>query len=63
MLRILDSETRVMRINYASADSVAETLKDLVTPDRGQVVSLTLAFGMILGGFLVIAAQIRGRWV
>jgi type IV pilus assembly protein PilQ len=33
------SETRVMRINYASADSVAETLKDLVTPDRGQVVA------------------------
>ncbi len=33
------SETRVMRINYASADSVAETLKNLVTPERGQVVS------------------------
>jgi len=33
------SETRVMRINYASADSVAETLKSLVTPDRGQVVA------------------------
>ncbi|MDH3734486.1 MAG: AMIN domain-containing protein [Gemmatimonadota bacterium] len=33
------SETRVMRINYASADSVAETLSKLVTPDRGQVVA------------------------
>ncbi len=33
------SETRVMRINYASADSVAETLRNLVTPDRGQVVA------------------------
>ena len=33
------SETRVMRINYASADSVAETLRQLVTPERGQVVA------------------------
>jgi type IV pilus assembly protein PilQ len=33
------SETRVMRINYASADSVAATLEKLVTPDRGQVVA------------------------
>jgi len=33
------TETRVMRINYASADSVAETLGNLVTPERGQVVS------------------------
>jgi type IV pilus assembly protein PilQ len=33
------SETRVMRINYASADSVARTLEKLVTPDRGQVVA------------------------
>lgn len=33
------TETRVMRINYASADSVAETLSNLVTPERGQVVS------------------------
>ncbi len=33
------SETRVMRINYASADSVAATLERLVTPDRGQVVA------------------------
>jgi type IV pilus assembly protein PilQ len=32
-------ETRVMRINYASADSVASTLEKLVTPDRGQVVA------------------------
>ncbi len=33
------SETRVMRINYASADSVAVALRALATPDRGQVVA------------------------
>ncbi|WP_419163192.1 secretin N-terminal domain-containing protein [Candidatus Palauibacter sp.] len=33
------SETRVIRINYASADSVAETLRHLATPNRGQVVA------------------------
>lgn len=33
------SETRVIRINYASADSIAEMMRSLVTPDRGQVVS------------------------
>ncbi len=33
------TETRVMRINYASADSVASMLEKLVTPDRGQVVA------------------------
>jgi type IV pilus assembly protein PilQ len=33
------SETRVIRINYASADSIAEMMKSLVTPERGQVVS------------------------
>ncbi len=33
------TETRVMRINYASADSVARALRNLVTPDRGQVVA------------------------
>jgi type IV pilus assembly protein PilQ len=33
------SETRVMRINYASADSVAATLAQLATPQRGQVVA------------------------
>jgi len=33
------TETRVIRINYASADSVALALKDLSTPDRGQVVA------------------------
>lgn len=35
----LQTETRVMRINYASADSVAATLQKLATPKRGQVVS------------------------
>lgn len=34
------SETRVMRINYASADSVAQTLEQLAS-DRGQVVAYT----------------------
>ena len=35
----LQTETRVFRINYASADSVAATLAELATPDRGQVVA------------------------
>jgi type IV pilus assembly protein PilQ len=35
----LQSETRVIRINYADADSVATTLQQLVTPDLGQVVA------------------------
>lgn len=35
----LQTETRVFRINYASADSVAATLSELATPDRGQVVA------------------------
>ncbi len=34
----LQTETRVFRINYASADSVASTLERLATPGRGQVV-------------------------
>ena len=33
------SETRVIRINYANADTVAATLQQLVTPDLGQVVA------------------------
>ena len=35
----LGSETRVIRINYANADTVAATLSQLVTPDLGQVVA------------------------
>ncbi|WP_419858044.1 AMIN domain-containing protein [Candidatus Palauibacter irciniicola] len=35
------SETRVIRVNYARADSVAETLRHLATPNRGQVVSFS----------------------
>lgn len=35
------SETRVMRINYADADSVATALRNLATPDRGQVVAFS----------------------
>jgi type IV pilus assembly protein PilQ len=35
----LRSETRVIRINYANADTVAATLSQLVTPDLGQVVA------------------------
>jgi len=34
----LQTETRIFRINYASADSVATTLQGLATPNRGQVV-------------------------
>ncbi len=35
----LQTETRLFRINYASADSVAATLGQLATPNRGQVVA------------------------
>jgi len=35
----LQTETRVFRINYAGADSVATTLKQLATPNKGQVVA------------------------
>ncbi|TFG61706.1 MAG: type IV pilus secretin family protein, partial [Gemmatimonadales bacterium] len=35
----LQTDTRVFRINYASADSVASTLTGLATPGRGQVVA------------------------
>lgn len=35
----LQTQTRVFRINYASADSVATTLAALATPQRGQVVA------------------------
>ena len=41
-------ETRVMQINYASADSVAETLRQLATPDRGKVVSFAGANTVIV---------------
>ena len=35
------SETRVIRINYAHADSIAEALQHLSTPNRGQVVAFS----------------------
>ena len=35
------SETRVIRINYAHADSIAEALRHLATPNRGQVVAFS----------------------
>ena len=35
----LQTETRVFRINYAGADTVASALRNMATPDRGQVVS------------------------
>lgn len=35
------SETRVIRVNYANADSIAETLRHLTTPNRGQIVSFS----------------------
>lgn len=35
----LITETRVFRVNYASADAVASTLEKLATRDRGQVVA------------------------
>ena len=35
----LRTETRVFRINYTGADTVAQALRNLATPDRGQVVA------------------------
>ncbi len=44
----LQTETRVFRINYASADSVAVTLMALATPGRGQVVAYQGANSVIV---------------
>ncbi len=44
----LQTETRVFRINYAGADSVAKTLEQLATPNRGQVVSYQGANSVIV---------------
>jgi len=44
----LQTETRVFKINYASADSVASTLERLATPNRGQVVSYLGANSVIV---------------
>ena len=44
----LQTETRVFRINYASADSVATTLMGLATPNRGQVVAYQGANSVIV---------------
>jgi type IV pilus assembly protein PilQ len=44
----LQTETRVFRINYASADSVAKTLERLATPNRGQVVAYAGANAVIV---------------
>ncbi len=44
----LATETRVLRINYASADSVASVLRELATPDRGQVVAYGEANSVIV---------------
>jgi len=44
----LQTETRVFRINYAGADSVAKTLEQLATPNRGQVVAYQGANSVIV---------------
>jgi len=44
----LQTETRVFRINYAGADSVAKTLEQLSTPNRGQVVAYQGANSVIV---------------
>jgi type IV pilus assembly protein PilQ len=44
----LQTQTRVFRINYASADSVASTLAALATPSRGQVVAYQGANSVIV---------------
>ncbi len=44
----LRSETRVIRINYANADTVAATLSQLVTPDLGQVVAYQATNSVII---------------
>lgn len=44
----LQTETRIFRINYAGADSVAKTLTQLATPSRGQVVAYQGANSVIV---------------
>ena len=44
----LQTETRIFRINYAGADSVAKTLTQLATPNRGQVVAYQGANSVIV---------------
>ncbi|MFQ5745601.1 MAG: secretin N-terminal domain-containing protein [Gemmatimonadota bacterium] len=53
----LQTETRVMRINYASADSVAATLKQLATPNRGQVVAYQGANSVIVTDIPPVVAR------
>lgn len=54
----LQTETRVFRINYASADSVAVTLQGLVTPGRGQVVAYQGANSVIVTDVPSVVARI-----
>jgi len=51
------TETRVLRINYASADSVAITLKQLATPNRGQVVAYQGANSVIVTDIPSVVAR------
>lgn len=53
----LQTETRVIRINYASADSVAATLKQLATPNRGQVVAYQGANSVIVTDIPPVVAR------
>lgn len=44
----LQTETRVFRINYTGADTVAQALRNIATPDRGQVVSYSSTNSVIV---------------
>ena len=53
----LQTETRVFRINYAGADSVAKTLEQLATPNRGQVVAYQGANSVIVTDIPSVVAR------
>ena len=53
----LQTETRVFRINYARADSVAATLQALATPNRGQVVAYGGANSIIVTDIPSVVAR------
>ena len=44
----LQTETRVFRINYTGADTVAQALRNIATPDRGQVVAYSSTNSVIV---------------
>ncbi|MGI9039101.1 MAG: AMIN domain-containing protein, partial [Gemmatimonadota bacterium] len=53
----LQTQTRVFRINYASADSVASTLAALATPGRGRVVAYKGANSVLITAVPSVVAR------